>query len=67
MKQVYIEFAMRVMHWRVKAGVFCGYCQANASGWFAMHDSHLDMGAFHLETRLFFGFHFLAYNWLPFH
>ncbi len=25
MKQVYIEFAMRVMHWREKAGVFCGF------------------------------------------
>ncbi len=25
MKQVYIEFAMRVMHWWEKAGVFCGF------------------------------------------
>ncbi len=25
MKQVYIEFAMRVMHWREKAGAFCGF------------------------------------------
>ncbi len=25
MKQVYIEFAMLVMHWREKAGVFCGF------------------------------------------
>ncbi len=25
MKQVYIDFAMRVMHWREKAGVFCGF------------------------------------------
>ncbi len=25
MKQVNIEFAMRVMHWREKAGVFCGF------------------------------------------
>ncbi len=25
MKQVYIEFAMRVMHWREKADIFCGF------------------------------------------
>ncbi len=25
MKQVYIEFAMCVMHWREKAGLFCGF------------------------------------------
>ncbi len=25
MKQVYIKFAMRVMHWREKAGVLCGF------------------------------------------
>ncbi len=25
MEQVYIKFAMRVMHWREKAGVFCGF------------------------------------------
>ncbi len=25
MKQVYIQFAMRLMHWREKAAVFCGF------------------------------------------
>ncbi len=36
MKQVYIEFAMRVMHWREKAGVFCGFTLL-PSVWSALH------------------------------
>ncbi len=32
MKQVYIEFAMRVMHWREKAGVFCGFTLLPSGG-----------------------------------
>ncbi len=32
MKQVYIKFAMHVMHWREKAGVLCGFTLLPSGG-----------------------------------